>query len=34
MKVDEDADNIMFSPEREHKLVVNHMLAKVGQPQA
>lgn len=30
VKVDADADFIMFSPEREHKLVVNHMLKKVG----
>ena len=35
VKVEADAEIIMFSPEREHKLVVNHMLAKVGQqPQA
>lgn len=33
VKVDADADIIMFSPEREHKLVVNHMLAKVSQQQ-
>ena len=30
VKVDADADIIMFSPEREHTLVVNHMLQKVG----
>lgn len=30
VKVDADAEFIMFSPEREHKLVVNHMLKKVG----
>ena len=30
VKVDEDADIIMFSPEREHVLVVNHMKEKVG----
>lgn len=30
VKVDEDAEIIMFSPEREHKLVVNHMLKKVN----
>ena len=30
VKVDVDADIIMFSPEREHTLVVNHMLQKVG----
>jgi len=29
-KVDADADIIMFSPEREHTLVVNHMLNKVS----
>ena len=33
VKVDADADFIMFSPEREHKLVVNHMLEKVRQSQ-
>lgn len=31
VKVDADAEIIMFSPEREHKLVVNHMLNKVKQ---
>jgi hypothetical protein len=30
VKVEEDADIIMFSPEREHTLVVNHMKQKVG----
>src|SRR5688572_4108613 len=30
VKVDEDADIIMFSPEREHVLVVNHMKEKFG----
>ena len=30
VKVDADADIIMFSPEREHTLVVNHMLQKVN----
>ena len=30
VKVDADADIIMFSPEREHTMVVNHMLRKVG----
>ena len=30
VKVDQDADIIMFSPEREHVLVVNHMKEKVG----
>ena len=29
VKVDADADIVMFSPEREHVLVVNHMLEKV-----
>lgn len=30
VKVDQDAEIIMFSPEREHTLVVNHMLKKVS----
>lgn len=30
VRVDADAEIIMFSPEREHKLVVNHMLRKVS----
>jgi hypothetical protein len=30
VKVDADADIIMFSTEREHRLVVNHMKGKVG----
>lgn len=30
VRVDADADIIMFSPEREHTLVVNHMLRKVS----
>lgn len=30
VKVDADAEIIMFSPEREHTLVVNHMLKKVS----
>lgn len=30
VKVDQDADIIMFSPEREHVAVVNHMKKKVG----
>ena len=34
VKVDADADIIMFSPEREHKLVVNHMIGKVNESQA
>ncbi|MGZ5433172.1 MAG: cupin domain-containing protein [Thermoanaerobaculia bacterium] len=29
VKVDADADIVMFSPEREHVLVVNHMKEKV-----
>ena len=28
VKVEEDAEIIMFSPEREHTLVVNHMIEK------
>ena len=34
VSVDEDADFVMFSPESEHRLVVNHMLQKVGQSEA
>jgi hypothetical protein len=30
VKVDADAEIVMFSPEREHTLVVNHMREKVG----
>lgn len=30
VKVDEDAEIVMFSPEREHTLVVNHMIEKVS----
>jgi hypothetical protein len=30
VRVDADADIVMFSPEREHTLVVNHMLKKVS----
>jgi len=30
VKVDADADIIMFSPEREHMMVVDHMIAKVN----
>jgi len=30
VKVDQDAEIVMFSPEREHTLVVNHMLKKVS----
>ncbi|HUP62933.1 MAG TPA: cupin domain-containing protein [Thermoanaerobaculia bacterium] len=33
VKVDADAEIVMFSPAREHTLVVNHMLEKVKQPQ-
>jgi hypothetical protein len=29
--VEEDADFVMFSPESEHRFVVNHMLRKVEQ---
>ena len=29
VKVEEDAEIIMFSPQREHSLVINHMLDKV-----
>jgi hypothetical protein len=28
VKVDADADIVMFSPQREHCLVINHMIAK------
>lgn len=30
VRVTQDADLIMFSPEREHRLVVDHMRKKVG----
>jgi len=30
VKVDEDAEIVMFSPEREHSQVIDHMIAKVG----
>ena len=30
VKVDEDAEIIMFSPQREHTHVINHMIEKVG----
>jgi hypothetical protein len=33
VKVDADAEIVMFSPAREHTLVVNHMLEKIKQPQ-
>jgi hypothetical protein len=29
VKVDADAEIVMFSPQREHTLVVNHMIEKV-----
>jgi hypothetical protein len=29
VKVDDDAEIVMFSPQREHSLVINHMLEKV-----
>ena len=32
--VDEDAEIIMFSPQREHSLVLDHMIGKVQQSQA
>lgn len=30
VKVEEDAELVMFSPEREHSLVIDHMIAKVA----
>ena len=30
VKVDEDAEIIMFSPQREHSLVIDHMIDKVN----
>lgn len=33
ISVDADADIVMFSPESEHRFVVNHMLRKVEQSQ-
>ncbi|MEJ2538961.1 MAG: cupin domain-containing protein [Gemmatimonadota bacterium] len=30
VRVDEDADIVMFSPQREHTLVIDHMIRKVG----
>ena len=30
VKVDSDAEIIMFSPQREHSHVINHMIRKVG----
>ena len=34
INVEEDADFVMFSPEAEHRDVVNHMLRKVDQAQS
>jgi hypothetical protein len=30
VKVDADAEIVMFSPQREHSLVIDHMIRKVG----
>jgi len=30
VKVDSDAEIVMFSPQREHSHVIDHMLAKVS----
>ena len=30
VKVDEDAEIVMFSPQHEHSHVINHMIAKVS----
>ena len=30
VRVDEDAEIVMFSPQREHSLVIDHMIAKVN----
>ncbi|MGD8379179.1 MAG: cupin domain-containing protein [Gammaproteobacteria bacterium] len=30
VRVDDDAEIIMFSPQHEHSLVIDHMIAKVG----
>jgi hypothetical protein len=30
VKVDQDAEIIMFSPQREHSLVIDHMIGKLG----
>ena len=32
VKVDADAEIVMFSPQREHSHVIDHMIAKVAQP--
>jgi hypothetical protein len=34
VRVDSDAEIIMFSPQREHTHVINHMIEKVAQSQA
>ncbi len=34
VSVDSDAEIVMFSPQREHTLVINHMIEKVKQSQA
>jgi hypothetical protein len=34
VRVDEDAEIVMFSPQREHTLVIDHMRNKVGLSQA
>ena len=34
VRVDQDAEIVMFSPEREHTHVIDHMIAKVSQAQA
>ncbi len=33
VSVEEDADIVMFSPQREHTQVINHMIQKVSQSQ-
>jgi hypothetical protein len=33
VKVDADAEIIMFSPQHEHSHVINHMIEKVGKQQ-
>ena len=32
VKVNADAEIVMFSPQREHSVVIDHMIAKVAQP--
>ncbi len=34
VRVDSDAEIVMFSPQREHTAVINHMIEKVSGPQA